>query len=78
MELKLRVSKSLTSLPCGFDSVIYSFLAWMAKYKSDRWSERTLAGLERVRAEGKKLGRPRGSKDKVKRKRVGYLLRYAK
>lgn len=71
------VQEPFTALPYGFDSVIYSFLAWVAKFESDRRSERTLAGLERVKAQGQKLGRPKGSKDKGKRKRTGYLLRYA-
>ena len=51
--------------------------AWVAKFESDRRSERTLAGLARAKANGKKLGRPAGNKDKGKRKRTGYLLRYA-
>jgi len=37
--------------------------------ESQRRSERTKAGLARVVAQGKKLGRPPGSKDKRKRKR---------
>lgn len=45
--------------------------------ESERRSERTRAGLTRAVKEGKKLGRPQGSKDKKKRKRTGYLLRYA-
>lgn len=45
--------------------------------ESQRRSERTKAGLARVRKQGKVLGRPQGSKDKVKRGRRGYLLRYA-
>ena len=28
-------------------------------------------------ADGKKLGRPKGAKDKQRRKSIGYLLRYA-
>ncbi|MFC1940052.1 recombinase family protein [Chloroflexota bacterium] len=53
--------------PGGLDNVMYSLVAWVAKYESDRRSERTKAGLERVRANGKALGRPPGSKDKKKR-----------
>jgi len=71
------LQEPFTSLPYGFDSVIYSFLAWVAKFESDRRSERTRAGLARARANGKTLGRPVGSKDKGKRKRTGYLMRYA-
>ena len=51
--------------------------AWAAKFESDRRSERTKAGLARAIANGKKLGRPAGKKDKGKRKRTGYLPRYA-
>ena len=51
---------------------------WVARMESDRRSERTKAGLARARAQGKSLGRPRGSKDKKKRSRRGYVLRYAK
>ncbi len=51
--------------------------AWAAKFESDRRSERTKAGLARAIANGKKLGRPAGKKDRGKRKRTGYLLRYA-
>lgn len=68
------VQEPFTALPYGFDSVIYSFLAWVAKYESDRRSERTLAGLARVKAAGKLAVR---GPDKGKRKRTGYLLRYA-
>ena len=37
--------------------------------ESQRRSERTEAGLARAVAQGKKLGRPKGSKDKRKGKR---------
>jgi DNA invertase Pin-like site-specific DNA recombinase len=57
--------------------LIASILAWTAKFESDRRSERTKAGLERVKADGVRLGRPPGSNDKSERKRTGYLLRYA-
>ena len=50
---------------------------WAAKLESDRRSERTLAGLERAKANGVKLGRPVGSKDTKQRRRAGYLARYA-
>jgi len=44
--------------------------------ESARRSERTRAGLERARAEGRTLGRPTGSKDKKRRKRAGYVARW--
>ena len=39
--------------------------------------ERTMAGLERARREGKRLGRPKGSKDRGRRRKSGYLQRWA-
>ena len=51
-----------------FSDVMYSLIAWVERYESERRSERTRAGLDRARREGKKLGRPLGSKDKRKRR----------
>lgn len=56
--------------------LLYAITAWVAEFESRRRSERTLAGLARARREGKILGRPPGARDKHKRKRTGYLLRY--
>jgi DNA invertase Pin-like site-specific DNA recombinase len=68
-----------TEIDGPLNDVLYSLVAWVAKFKSDRRSERTRAGLERVRQYGSKSGKGIGerSKDKGKRKRTGYLLRYA-
>lgn len=45
---------------CGiFSDVVISVLATIAKQERVRLSERTLAGLERARREGKELGRPK-------------------
>ena len=50
----------------------------VARMESNRRSERTKAGLQRAISQGKRLGRPPGSKDKKRRSRRGYLLRWAK
>ncbi len=57
--------------------LLLAVFGWAAQYESRIKSERTLAGLARARAEGKNLGRPKGSKDKEKRSRRGYLQRWA-
>jgi len=57
--------------------LLLAIAGWVARMESNRRSERTKAGLDRVKSEGKKLGRPPGSQDKKKRSRRGYLLRYA-
>jgi DNA invertase Pin-like site-specific DNA recombinase len=71
------VQEPFTSLPYGFDDVIYSFLAWVARYESDRRSERTKAGLARAAEQGRYPGRPPGAKDSKARKKSGYHQRWA-
>ena len=50
---------------------------WVARMESNRRSERTKAGLRRAINQGKRLGRPPGSRDKKKRSRGGYFARWA-
>ncbi len=69
--------ESWTEAPGAIGEVLYAIAGWVAKMESERRSERTKAGLARAIASGKRLGRPAGSKDGGKRKRTGYLLRYA-
>ena len=57
--------------------LLLAMVGWVAKYESNRRSERTKAGLERARANGATLGRPVGSKDTKRRRRSGYFQRYA-
>lgn len=70
------LKEPFTDLPNGLDSVMYSIVGWVARWESERRSERTKAGLERAVAGGSKLGRPLGSKDKNGRRRAGYLNRW--
>ena len=74
----LSYQESWTEAPGAIGEVLYAIAGWVAKMESQRRSERTKAGLARVLKEGKHIGRPKGSKDKGKRSRRGYLLRYAK
>ena len=57
--------------------LLLAIAGWVARMGSNRRSERTKAGLQRAVSQGKRLGRPPGSKDKKKRSRRGYLLRWA-
>jgi putative DNA-invertase from lambdoid prophage Rac len=61
--------ESWTEVPGELAEVLYAIAGWVAKMESQRRSERTKAGLARIVAQGKKLGRPLGSKDNRKRKR---------
>ena len=59
-----RTNKSLVSLKEGIDlstaagRLMANMLAIMANFERDRIRERTLLGLARAKAQGKKLGRP--------------------
>ena len=57
--------------------LLLAIAGWVARMESNRRSERTKAGLARAVAQGKRLGRTPGSKDKKNRSRRGYLLRWA-
>ena len=61
--------ESWTEAPGELADLLYALTGWVARMESHRRSERTKAGLARAIAEGKRLGRPRGSKDRKKRKR---------
>jgi len=62
----------------GLGQLLISIFSWVAQQERNRIIERTRAGLERARKEGKTLGRPVGAKDKARRRRSGYHLRWAK
>jgi DNA invertase Pin-like site-specific DNA recombinase len=61
--------ESWTEAPGELGEVLYALTGWVARMESQRRSERTKAGLARVKAQGKRLGRPSGSRDKRKRRR---------
>ncbi len=59
--------ESWTEAPGELGELLYALTGWVARMESQRRSERTKAGLAKVRAQGRHLGRPPGSKDKRKR-----------
>jgi DNA invertase Pin-like site-specific DNA recombinase len=59
--------ESWTEAPGELGELLYALTGWVARMESQRRSERTKAGLAKVRAQGRRLGRPPGSKDKRKR-----------
>lgn len=74
----------LISVADGLDSqtdnpmsrAFWRLLGVFAELEREIIRERVMSGLERAKAQGKKLGRPAGSKDKGQRSRSGYFLRY--
>ena len=65
----LLYQESWTEAPGELGELLFAIAGWVARMESQRRSERTKAGLARVRAQGRRLGRPPGSKDKRKRRR---------
>ncbi len=55
----------------------FQILSAFAEFERNLISERTKEGLARAKAEGKKLGRPWGAKDKGNRRKSGYILKEA-
>lgn len=70
----LSYQESWTEAPGEIGELLYALTGWVARMESQRRSERTKAGLARVVAQGRKLGRPKGSKDKRKRKKARLPL----
>jgi putative DNA-invertase from lambdoid prophage Rac len=50
----------------------------LAQYERELTISRINSGLDRVRAEGRKLGRPHGAKDTKRRRLSGYYNRWVK
>lgn len=69
--------ESWTEMPNEMTPMFAAFAAWAAKYESDRKSARIRAAVQKRRDAGLPVGRIKGAKDKGKRKRTNYLLRYA-
>jgi len=68
----------LDTTDSGLGELLISIFAWVAAQERKRIIERTKAGLEKARANGKILGRPEGSKDKKDRRKSGYYRRWSK
>ena len=63
-----------TSTPEG--KMFLRMLMVLAEYERELIVNRIKVGLERAKKEGKSLGRRKGAKDKKRRRRSGYLLRW--
>lgn len=62
------------STPSG--KLQFQIMSAFAEFERNLIRERTIEGLERAKSQGKKLGRPKGKRDKKERKKGGYYLRY--
>jgi len=72
------------SLTEGFDTgtpqgeLFFHIAGAFAQFERRLIQERINAGLDRAKGEGKRLGRPPGSKDKKRRRLSGYYQRWSK
>lgn len=64
-----------TSNPEG--QFFFTIIAAFAQMEREFIQQRIKAGLETKRAQGVRLGRPPGAKDKKKRRKSGYIQRWA-
>ena len=64
--------ESWTEAPGDLADILYAITGWVAKMESQRRSERTKAGLERARREGKPIGKRGPDKRKRRRRRALY------
>ena len=53
--------------------LLISMISFVAGWESERNRARTQTAMDRLKAEDKPRGRPKGSKDKKTRKKTGYL-----
>lgn len=63
-----------TSTPMG--KFFFTILSGFAEMEREIIRERIKLGLARRKKQGKAVGRQKGARDKSKRKRLGYFLRY--
>ena len=73
ISLKESFVEMITDDKYGMKELIAGVFGWIAKFHSDRASERIKAAKKKERALGKTLGRPKGSKDKKARAKLGYF-----
>lgn len=64
--------ESWTEAPGDLADILYAITGWVARMESQRRSERTRAGLERARREGKPIGKRGPDKKKRKRRQRQY------
>lgn len=65
-----------TDTPMG--KFFFTILSGFAEMEREITRDRIYAGLDRAKKQGKTLGRKKGSKDKKRRRRSGYINRWAK
>jgi len=65
-----------TTTPQG--KFFFTILSAFAELERELIKERTKVRIDRLKSQGKHLGRPAGSKDKKVRRKAGYIIRWAR
>lgn len=65
----ISLQESWTEAPGELAELLYAIAGWAARMESQRISERTKAGLARAAQQGHHPGRPKGVKDRKRRKK---------
>jgi len=73
----LSVEESWLNTSSEVKDVLVAFAGWMAQQESKRRSQRVKASVEKRRAAGVPVGRPKGAKDKGTRSKLGYHEQWA-
>lgn len=71
----LSLQEPWTDVQGPTQELFLAIAAWVAQQESARRSERTKAGIARVKESGKHVGRPFGAVDKKQRGTAGYFHR---
>jgi DNA invertase Pin-like site-specific DNA recombinase len=72
----ISLKDSWTEFPNEFTPLLTAIISWASRFESSRKSQRVKAGLVTARAKGKHIGRPVGKRDKVTRRKSGYVRRW--
>lgn len=73
----LSVEESWLNTSSEVKDVLVAFAGWVAQQESHRRSQRVKASIEKRRASGQSVGRPKGAKDKRTRSKLGYHQQWA-
>ena len=77
-EVRLVVTDMNIDTSTSQGKFFFTIIGAVAELEREMIRERILAGNERRKSQGKKLGRQKGAKDKSKRSKQGYFERWSK
>ena len=73
----LSVEESWLNTTSEVKDVLVAFAGWVAQQESKRKSQRVKISIEKRRAAGEHVGRPKGARDRGTRSKLGYHVQWA-